>query len=133
MPTPTDLIDWLTVYRSGAESILGAKGILGQVSTARLNLDLSGVIAPYAMAPTVTKGPAMPPPDETPDPTTGLPKPTWGTVLGTCKKFDHPDKLLALAAAFQHLQGAMGQEIEYVNHAGERVKVLAGSALTAVL
>ncbi len=133
MATPTDIINWLTVYRNGAEAILGPSGILGQVSTARLNLDLSGVVLPFAVAPTVTKGAAMPPPDETPDPATGLPKPAWGAVLGTCGKFTHPDRLLALAAAFQHLQAAMEQEIEYVSHAGQKVKVLAGSALTAVL
>ena len=132
--TPTDFINWMTVYRNGAAAILGpTNAILGTVSTARLNLDLIGVVAPFAVAPTVTKGPNMPAPDQPSDPGTGLPKPTWGAALGECKKFDHPNKLLAVIAAFQHLQACMGEDITFTGYDGQPVTMLAGSALSAVV
>jgi hypothetical protein len=132
--TPTDMLDWLTVYRAGAMAILGFdKPILGTVSTARLNLDLSGVVRPHMASPTVTAGPAMPPPDAPSVDGQPVPAKKWGSVLGTCRKFDHPDKLLAIVAAFQHLQAKMADEITFTGHDGKSVTMLAGSALSAVL
>lgn len=132
---PTDILDpVLTPYRDGAVAILSATaGVLGRVSSARLYTDLEGIVVPYAVSEQVRPGPAMPPADKTPDPVTGLPKPTWGTALGECKKFDHPDKLLAAVAAFQHLQGALGEEMTFTNSEGQPVTMYAGAALTALL
>lgn len=131
--TAKDLSDTLTMYRQACLSILNADGVFAKVQSARLRLDLLGVTAPFAVSAKVTKGPAMPAPDSTDPAATDADKPWTKPDQGENKKFSDPDKLLALVAAFQHLQDALAQNVTFASHAGPDVTMPAGAALAAIL
>jgi len=82
---------------------------------------------------TVAKGPAMPAPDSVATDATDADKPWSKPDQGENKKFDHPDKLLALVGAFQALEVAMSLEFTYKGADGNDTTTLVGAALAAIL